>query len=170
MTPLTVVRQASLSMGFPPQEYWSRLLSPPPGDLPDSGIERASPALADRFFTTAPPGKPKGKMDEPQTKGVHEKFCGLWTQAELQSRKMWPGTGERGILTTPVGNPAKPLPFQMVNLEVQGKESLGMRINFLTESSSSNDNKEVISQVGRLEWSLRRTGVPGCIQQAFRNV
>ena len=25
----------------------------------------------------------QGKMDEPQTKGVHEKFCGLWTQAEL---------------------------------------------------------------------------------------
>ena len=85
---LFVTHQTPLSMGFPLKEYWSRLLSPPPGDLPDSGIERASPALADRFFTTAPPGKPKGKMDEPQTKGVHEKFCGLWTQAELQSRKM----------------------------------------------------------------------------------
>ena len=33
---------------------------PPPGDLPDPGIEPASPvslALADRFFTAAPPGK-----------------------------------------------------------------------------------------------------------------
>ena len=55
----TVAHQTPLSMGFPPQEYWSRLLAPPPGDLPDSGIECASPALADRFFTTAPLGKPK---------------------------------------------------------------------------------------------------------------
>ena len=31
---------------------------PPPGDLPNSGIEPVSPALAGRFFTTEPPGKP----------------------------------------------------------------------------------------------------------------
>ena len=30
---------------------------PPPGDLPDPGIELASPAMAGRFFTTEPPGK-----------------------------------------------------------------------------------------------------------------
>ena len=37
------------------------LLSLPPGDLPNPGIELlslASPALAGRFFTTEPPGKP----------------------------------------------------------------------------------------------------------------
>ena len=47
--------QASLSIGFSRQEYWSGLLCPPPGDLPDKGIEPAplaSPALTDRFFTT----------------------------------------------------------------------------------------------------------------------
>ena len=47
------------SMGFPRQEYWSGLPFPPPGDLPDSGIKPASPALAGRFFTTEPPGMPK---------------------------------------------------------------------------------------------------------------
>ena len=31
------------SMGFPRQDYWSRLLFPPPGDLPDLGIEPVSP-------------------------------------------------------------------------------------------------------------------------------
>ena len=49
------------SMGFPRQEYWSRLLFPPAGYLPDPGIEPespVSPALAGRFFTTVPPGKP----------------------------------------------------------------------------------------------------------------
>ena len=29
-----------------------------PGALPDSGIEPASPALAGRFFSAEPPGKP----------------------------------------------------------------------------------------------------------------
>ena len=32
-----------LSMGFSRQEYWSGLPCPPPGDLPDSGIEPESP-------------------------------------------------------------------------------------------------------------------------------
>ena len=36
---------ASLSMGFSRQEHWSGLLCPPPGDLPDLGIEPTSPAL-----------------------------------------------------------------------------------------------------------------------------
>ena len=41
------------------QEYWSGLPFPPPGDLPNPGIELASPALqADFFFTTGPPRKP----------------------------------------------------------------------------------------------------------------
>ena len=31
---------------------------PSPGDLPDPGIEYTYPALAGRFFTTVPPGKP----------------------------------------------------------------------------------------------------------------
>ena len=41
------VCQAPLSMGFSRKEYWSGLPCPPPGDLPDSGIEHTSvsPAL-----------------------------------------------------------------------------------------------------------------------------
>ena len=31
-------------MGFSRQEYWSGLPCPPPGDLPNSGIEPAAPA------------------------------------------------------------------------------------------------------------------------------
>ena len=53
--------QAPLSMGFPRQEYWSRLPCPPPGDLPDSGIKPmspASPALQVDSLSTEPPGKP----------------------------------------------------------------------------------------------------------------
>ena len=52
----TVACQASLSMGFSRQEYWSGLPLPSSGDLPDPGIKPISlmsPALADRFFTTS---------------------------------------------------------------------------------------------------------------------
>ena len=41
-TPWTVAHQASLSKGFPRQEYWSGLPFPPPGDLPHPGIELTS--------------------------------------------------------------------------------------------------------------------------------
>ena len=58
--PWTIACQAPLSMAFSRQEYWSGLPFPSPGHLPEPGIEPASPALAAGFFTTAPPGKPKG--------------------------------------------------------------------------------------------------------------
>ena len=52
----TVALQAPLSMGFSRQEYWSGLPCPPPGDLPNPGIELLSLmslALRDEFFTTS---------------------------------------------------------------------------------------------------------------------
>ena len=58
VTPWTVACQAPLSMEFPRQDYWGGLPFPSPWDLPDPGIEPMSPALAGRFFTTEPPGKP----------------------------------------------------------------------------------------------------------------
>ena len=57
-TPWTVAYQASLSMGFSRQEYWSGLPFPSPGDLPDPGIEPGSPALESDALTSEPPGKP----------------------------------------------------------------------------------------------------------------
>ena len=51
----SIAWQPPLSMGFSRQEYWSELPCPPPGDLPDPGIEPGSltsPGLAGRFFTT----------------------------------------------------------------------------------------------------------------------
>ena len=50
-TPWTEALQAPLSMGFSRQEYQSGWPFPSPGDLPDSGIELRSPALAGRFFS-----------------------------------------------------------------------------------------------------------------------
>ena len=39
----TLIHQAPLPMGFSRQEYWSGLPCPPPGGLPDPGIEPRSP-------------------------------------------------------------------------------------------------------------------------------
>ena len=61
VTPKAVAHQSPLSTEFFRQEYKSRLSFPPPGDLPDLGIEPASlmsPALEGGFFTTVPPWKP----------------------------------------------------------------------------------------------------------------
>ena len=54
----TVVFQAPLSMGFSMQEYWIGLLLPTPGDLPNLGIEPASPALQADSLPIEPPVKP----------------------------------------------------------------------------------------------------------------
>ena len=42
VTPWTIALQAPLSMEFSRQGYWSGLTFPPPGDLPDPGIEPMS--------------------------------------------------------------------------------------------------------------------------------
>ena len=51
----TVAHRLFCPRGFSRQEYWSWLPCPPPGDLPDPGMEPVFPALQE----TAPPGKPK---------------------------------------------------------------------------------------------------------------
>ena len=57
-TPWAVARQAPLSMGFSRQGYWSGLPCPPPGDLPDPGMEPGSPALQADSLPFTPPGEP----------------------------------------------------------------------------------------------------------------
>ena len=61
-------------MGLSRQEYWGGLPCPPPGDLPDPGIEPASlasAALAGGFFTTVPCGKP---ISTPTTQGTVSQY------------------------------------------------------------------------------------------------
>ena len=56
--PWTVARKALCPWGFSRQEYWSGLPCPPPGDLPNPGIERGSPALQADSLPAELPGKP----------------------------------------------------------------------------------------------------------------
>ena len=56
VTPWTVAYQASPSMRFSRQEYWSGLPLPSPGDLPDPGIEPESTAFQAGTLPSEPPG------------------------------------------------------------------------------------------------------------------
>ena len=59
-TPRTVACQALLSMGFSRQEYQSGLSFPSPGNLPDPGIELASP-VSPALQVDSLPAEPLGK-------------------------------------------------------------------------------------------------------------
>jgi len=48
--------------GISQQEYWSGLPFPSPGDLPNLEIKTLPPALAGRFVTPEPPGKPESRV------------------------------------------------------------------------------------------------------------
>ena len=56
-TPWTVDHQAPLSVGFSRQEYGSGLPCPPPGYLPNPGVESRSPALQADSLPVEPPRK-----------------------------------------------------------------------------------------------------------------
>ena len=78
-TPWTVARQAPLSMEFPRQEYWSGSPFLSPGDLPDPGIEPASPAspaLAGGFLTTEPSIQNRNKLTDIENRLVIAKGWG----------------------------------------------------------------------------------------------
>ena len=65
VTPWTVALQASLSMGFSKQEYWSGLSFPSPGDLSNPRTEPGSPALQADYLSSEPPGQIKSSLSPP---------------------------------------------------------------------------------------------------------
>ena len=55
VTPWTVARQATLSMGFSREKYWSGLPFPSPGYLPNLGIKPGSPTFQADSLLSEPP-------------------------------------------------------------------------------------------------------------------
>ena len=65
VTPWPVAHESPLSVRLSQQEYWSRLMLPSSWILPDPEIRPVipePPALAGRFCTTEPPGKPQSSI------------------------------------------------------------------------------------------------------------
>ena len=65
---------------------------PSPGDLPNPGIEPASPALAGGFFTIEPPGKPISVCRHPKD---NPEMCIIETSTR---QECWEETGKRSYL------------------------------------------------------------------------
>ena len=61
-TPWTAAHQASLSMRFSRQAYWSGLPFPSPGDIPDPGIKPGSRALQSNSLPAELQGKTHCKL------------------------------------------------------------------------------------------------------------
>ena len=92
--PWTIACQAPLSKGFSREEYWSGFPCPPPGDLPDSGIEPASLmslAFSGGFFTTSatweasPQGQENSKEEEIILRGTS-----TFTRGSVKSELLQP--------------------------------------------------------------------------------
>ena len=75
--PWTVAHQAHVLMGCSWQEYWNGFPCPAPGDLPNPGIERTSPSLAGRFFTTST------TWEAPITSTTTQQLHGFGTLSEV---------------------------------------------------------------------------------------
>ena len=92
----TIVHQAPLSMGFSRQEYWAELPCPPPGNLPNPGIEPTSlvsPSWAGVFFSSLETWKPEclrglGNWEESTYLKVRLWWRDTWnrTEASRESR------------------------------------------------------------------------------------
>ena len=87
--PWTTAHLAPLSMELSRQEYWCELPFPPPEDIPNpefKSMSHVSPALADRFSTTEPAGKPKQALDflsSPPSEDLTKMVCGIEPGAKI---------------------------------------------------------------------------------------
>ena len=74
-------------MGFPRQEYWSGLPWPPPGDLPDPGIEPRSPA-SPALQEDSLPAEPSGHLREGVISCPDSSGADVLAQKELSALSM----------------------------------------------------------------------------------
>ena len=88
--PWTVAQQASLSMEFSRQEYWSRLPFPSPGNLPHPGIEPRSPELQADSLLSEPPGEPCETIYKQQVKDLP---ANVGNQVSIPESGRSPGEG-----------------------------------------------------------------------------
>ena len=73
-TPWTVAYQASPSTGFSMQEYWSGLLFPSPGHLPNPGIEPSLPPCRQTLFNLWATREVKNLSTDKSTGKFYQKF------------------------------------------------------------------------------------------------
>ena len=85
-TPWTIACQASQSMEFSRQEYWSGLPCPSPGHLPNPGIRPGSPAWQADSLPSQSPGKPGNHLQSYCQTSISDS---QGTQIKSSNRKFW---------------------------------------------------------------------------------
>ena len=85
VTSWTVAYQASQSLGFSRQEYWSGLPFPSPGDLPNPGIEPRSPKLQADALLSEPPERHNTQEHNTQRKMINQEICVLMLHSKRQA-------------------------------------------------------------------------------------
>ena len=93
VTAWTVACRASLSLGFPRQDYWSWSPCAPPGDLPNPWIKPASPALQVEFWPVIHQWGPEGRssgwpMEKSHSSGAEMSEFGRCCWGVRGKRKM----------------------------------------------------------------------------------
>ena len=116
-TPQTVTLQASLSREFSRQGYWSGVLFPIPGNC----LKLTSHALAGRFYTTEPPGKPI-----PTLLPINPKWW--WSLSHIWLMTPWTAAHQASLF---MGFPRSGLQFPSPGLELEGWNS-GMELSSQT--------------------------------------
>ena len=126
-TPWTVAHQASLSMGFSRQEYWSGLPFPSPRHLPNP----SSPALQAYSLLSEPPGKPMNTRV-----GSHALLQGIFPTQESNRRLLHC----RWILyqLSYQGSP----PFLIISHKYNQSPMTRMSIYLFTPKSPSSQSRE----------------------------
>ena len=125
-SPWTIAHQAPLSMGLSRQGDWSGLPCPPPGDLPNPGMEPGSPTLQADSLLSEPSGKPKN--------------AGVGCHALLQ-----------GIFATQGLNPSLPHCRRILyHLSHQG--SPNRRVDTTKENKVRKESRNIFLKVSRGGW------------------
>ena len=183
VTPWTIACQAPLSMGFSKQEYQSGLPCPPPGDLPNLGMEPTSPALQADSFLLSYQGSPKIDISSVQLSSVTQSCLILSTPRTAAHQASLSITNSRSLLKLMSTEPVIPsnhlilcrpfllLPSIFPSIKVFSNESvLCIRwpkcCSFSFSISLSNEYSVLISF--RIEW-LDLLAVQGTLKSLLQH-
>ena len=135
------------------QEYWSGLSFPPPGDLPDPGIEPASPALASGFFTTARPAAGAGQLLQWSRALISLSFS-QGDGASLCSGPLRIGPGETGVVRIYVSFLSASFPISVLQKLLPRDSNPSPRILYSWEGSLVHSCSNGFPFWAEGEWAL----------------